>query len=35
MIEVVDDRHVRITIAEGFSPGLVLTVTKAGAVLGG
>ena len=29
-IEVVDDRHVRITIAEGFSPGLVLNALSAG-----
>ena len=30
LIEVVDDRHVRITIAEGFSPGLVLNALSAG-----
>ncbi len=29
-IEVVDDRHVRITIAEGFSPGLVINALSAG-----
>ncbi len=29
-IEVVDDRHVRITIAEGLSPGLVLNALSAG-----
>lgn len=30
LIEVVDDRRVRITIAEGFSPGLVLNALSAG-----
>ena len=30
LIEVVGDRHVRITIAEGFSPGLVLNALSAG-----
>ncbi len=29
-IEVVDDRHVRITISEGLSPGLVLNALSAG-----
>ena len=30
LIEVVDDRHVRITISEGLSPGLVLNALSAG-----
>ena len=30
LIEVVDERHVRITIAEGSSPGLVLNALSAG-----
>ena len=30
LIEVVDDRHLRITIAAGFSPGLVLNALSAG-----
>ena len=35
LIEVVDDRHVRVTIVEEFSPGLVLNALSAGGRVGG